>query len=530
MKRLLQTFLPGVILFTLLAVNPAKAQYSEDPAAKFEHLLRIVDRIYVDSVNKDKMVEDAIRGLLKKLDPHSVYISKKEVDAMNEPLVGNFEGVGIQFNILHDTITVVSPISGGPSERLGIRSGDKIVIIDDEVVAGVGIKNKGVIDRLRGEKGTEVNVEIKRSGLNELIDFTITRDKIPIFSVDASFMATPEIGYLKVNRFSATTMKEFRNGIDTLKKQGMKHLVLDLRNNPGGYLKTAIDMADEFLSSRKLIVYTEGRAFPRDEKFATSSRNSFETGKLVVLIDEASASASEIVAGAVQDQDRGLIMGRRTFGKGLVQKPYPLPDGSMVRITISRYYTPTGRSIQKPYEDYRNDFTKRLERGEFFHEDSIDIPDSLKYYTPNKRVVYGGGGIIPDIFIPIDTTMNSVYYRNINRKGILRDYAQTYFNNNRDRLKEGYPDILSFKKKFVVDDALLKDFADYAEKEGVKKDKEGLETSKKLISNLIKSLIAQGFWKTNGFYEIRSEIDDGYQNALKVLQDDTFKKMDLATN
>lgn len=527
---MLQAFLTGVILFAFLAVKPVAAQYSEDPAAKFDKLLRIVDRIYVDSVNKDKMVEDAIKGLLKKLDPHSVYISKKEVDEMNEPLVGNFEGVGIQFNILHDTITVVSPISGGPSERLGIRSGDKIVIIDDEVVAGIGIKNKGVMDRLRGEKGTKVNVEIKRRGVKDLIDFTITRDKIPIFSVDASFMAAPEIGYLKVNRFSATTMKEFRSGIDTLKKQGMKHLILDLRNNPGGYLKTAIDMADEFLTSRKLIVYTEGRAFPRDEKYATSYRNAFETGKLVVLIDEASASASEIVAGAVQDQDRGLIMGRRTFGKGLVQKPYPLPDGSLVRITISRYYTPTGRCIQKPYGDYRDDYAKRLKRGEFFHKDSIDVPDSLKYYTPNKRVVYGGGGIIPDVFIPIDTSMNSDYYRNISRKGILRDYAMTYFNNNRNRLKEEYPDILTYKEKFVVDDTMMKDFADYAEKEGVEKNKEGLETSKKLISNLIKALIAQGFWKTNGFYEIRSEINHGYQKAVEALQDDTFKKMDLAFN
>lgn len=515
-----------------LATTGVTAQYATTTASadKFEHLLRIINRVYVDSTNNEKMVENAIRALLKKLDPHSVYITKKEVDEMNEPLIGNFEGVGIQFNILRDTITVVSPISGGPSEKLGIRSGDKIVIIEGEDVAGIGIKNKGVMDRLRGKKGTEVTVDIKRRNVKDLIEYTITRDKIPIFSVDATYMATPEIGYIKINRFSATTMKEFRDGLDTLKEQGMEHLILDLRNNPGGYLKTAIDMADEFLASRKLIVYTEGRSFPKDEKYATASKNRFETGKLVILVDEASASASEIVAGAVQDHDRGLILGRRTFGKGLVQKPYPLPDGSMVRVTISRYYTPTGRSIQKPYKSYKDDFSKRLERGEFFSRDSIDLPDSLKYYTPKKRLVYGGGGIMPDIFIPWDTTMNSDYYRNISRKGFLNQFALTYLDQNRKQMEQDYEDINAYKARFKVEGEIVNSFIEYAEKEGVEKDAEGISTSSKLIATQLKALIARDFWKTNGYFQVRNEIDPGYRKAIEVLQDGTFEKMDLAAN
>lgn len=531
-RAMKNSFYTLISFLALLLATSVNAQYATTTASadKFEHLLRIIDRFYVDSVNNEKMVEHAIKGLLKELDPHSVYITKKEVDEMNEPLVGNFEGVGIQFNILHDTITVVSPISGGPSEKLGILAGDKIVIIDEENVGGIGITNKGVMDRLRGKKGTEVTVDIKRRNVKDLIEYTITRDKIPIYSVDATYMATPEVGYMKINRFSATTMKEFRSGLDTLQTQGMKHLILDLRGNPGGYLKTAIDMADEFLSSRKLIVYTEGRSFPKDEKYATSTKNRFETGKLVVLVDEASASASEIVAGAIQDHDRGLILGRRTFGKGLVQKPYPLPDGSMVRVTISRYYTPTGRSIQKPYQEYKDDFSKRLERGEFFNRDSIDFPDSLKYYTPKKRIVYGGGGIMPDIFIPWDTTMNSDYYRNIARKGLLNQFALTYLDLNRKQMEQDYQDIHSYKAGFNVEGEVMDSFIEFAEKEGVEKDAKGIETSSKLISTQLKALIARDFWKSNGYYQVRNDIDHGYQKAIEVMQDGTFKKMDLAAN
>lgn len=408
----------------LLAGSTSISQAQGDQMAlkKLNTFFKYVELAYVDSVNADKMTEDAIKAVLKDLDPHSVYIPKKDLQRKNEPLKGNFEGVGIQFNILHDTITVVSPISGGPSEKLGIRSGDKIIKIEDKTVAGVGFTNKDVADHLRGKKGTKVNVSILRKGENELLDYEITRDKIPIYSVDAVYMAAPKTGYIKLNRFAATTMGEIYEGLDELEDQGMKNLILDLRGNSGGYLNVAIELADQFLDKGKLIVYTEGRSYPRDNTYATS-RGRLKKGKLIVLIDEGSASASEIVSGAVQDWDRALVIGRRSFGKGLVQKPFALPDGSGMRLTISRYYTPSGRSIQKPYEggaeEYYSDVLNRYEHGELMHKDSIHFPDSLKYNTlVNERTVYGGGGIMPDFFIPLDTTQGSDYWSNLIRKGV----------------------------------------------------------------------------------------------------------------
>ncbi|PCJ83721.1 MAG: peptidase S41 [Flavobacteriales bacterium] len=499
-----------------------------DMARKLEKLIGYTDRYYVDSTDQHKLVESAIRSYLNELDPHSVYISKDELKEMNEPLVGNFEGIGIQFNILHDTIMVVSPISGGPSEKLGVQPGDKIVEIEDEKMTGISVKNKDVIDRLRGKKGTQVTISIFRRGEKKLIEYTITRDKIPIFSVDATYMVSPEIGYIKLNRFSATTMREFHKGIDSLRSEGMQHLILDLRGNSGGYLQTAIDLADEFLSSKKVIVYTEGRSFPKNERLATMSGR-FETGKLAVLIDNGSASASEIVAGAVQDWDRGLIIGRRSFGKGLVQKPYTLPDGSQIRLTIQRYYTPTGRCIQKPYEEYKNEYQKRLDRGEFFSKDSIDFPDSIKYHTKNNdRIVYGGGGIVPDIFVPIDTTANSTYYRDILRKGLIYQFTLDYVDKNRKILSEQYSNFQSFKENFEITDKFLNEFIDFSAKKGIEKNENELNKSIKPVKTLLKANIARNLWKTPAYWEIWNGINPTYQKALEVLQDDTFEKMELS--
>ncbi len=512
-----------ILIFLTLKTFP-QATITEG-AFKFATLLKIVENSYVDSVQEEKLVEDAIVGMLKELDPHSTYITKEDLQKMNEPLQGNFEGIGIQFNILNDTILVVTPISGGPSEKVGIQAGDKIITVDGENVAGIGITNKGVADRLRGPKGTQVTVEVLRSGEKEPLEFTITRDKIPIFSVDAAYMAAPKIGYIKVNRFSATTMHEFKKAVEDLKAQGMEHLILDLRNNSGGYLRTAIELSDEFLPSGKMIVYTEGRSFPKKEIFSTAI-GEVEQGKIVVLINEGSASASEIVSGAIQDNDRGVIIGRRSFGKGLVQKPYNLPDGSQVRLTIQRYYTPSGRCIQKPYEDYKSDFKKRYEHGELFHKDSIDFPDSLKFQTTKGRTVYGGGGIMPDVFVPLDTSYNSKYYSKLLRKGIFNRFTLTYLDKHRDELEKSYPDIKTFKQKFNPED-YLNEFLGYAEKQKIEFDKKDFERSKPLILTMIKADFARNLFGTGAYYQIYNEINPTYQKALEVINDDTFDKLQI---
>ena len=514
-----------VVLVTLISTTLMGQEISES-VKKFEHLLNVIDRVYVDSVDADDLVQSAIIGMLKDLDPHSAYIAAEDVKKTNEGLVGNFEGIGIQFNIFKDTIMVVSPISGGPSEKLGIMSGDRICTVDGENVAGIGIKNKGVGDRLRGKKGTEVVVGIKRRGEKKLIEYVIIRDKIPIYSLDAAYMATKDIGYIKINRFGRTNMNEFNQGLDTLYGQGMEHLILDLRGNGGGYLSTAIKLADEFLESKKLIVYTEGRNFPKDEKFATSTGR-VEKGKLVVLINRGSASASEIVSGAVQDNDRGIIVGRRSFGKGLVQKPYNLPDGAQVRVTIQRYYSPTGRCIQKPYDDYKDDYSKRLESGEFFHADSIDFPDSLKFTTPNGRTVYGGGGIMPDVFVPIDTSMTSDYYTNLLRKGVLYQFTLDYMDSHRDSLTAKYKTVDEFQKGFEVDEKLLEEFVAYGEKKKVKYNDDDFKISEKPILNLIKSQFARNIWGTSAYFQIYNQINPDFQKAIEVINDGSFEKYKL---
>lgn len=523
---LLTLLVLGIIRHSTAQVNPQ--------AEKLDALLNMISYGYVDSVDQKKIAEDAIRSLLKELDPHSVYIPAEELKEVNEPLVGKFEGVGIQFNILEDTIMVTQTISGGPSEKLGIRAGDRIVTINDTTVAGIGIKNNDVLKKLRGDKGTRVKVGIVRRDVSDIIVFNITRDKIPLFSVEASYPAAPGIGYIKISRFADSTVEEFREALKKLKEQyQINTLILDLSGNGGGYLNRAIELADEFLPAGKRIVYTEGRNNPRQESYSTNV-GGWEKGRLVVLVDENSASASEIVTGAIQDWDRGLVIGRRTFAKGLVQKPFPLPDGSAVRLTIARYHTPSGRCIQKPYspgdEDYDMDISKRYAHGELYHADSIQFIDSLKYNTNGGRTVFGGGGIMPDLFVALDTSMSSKYYDELRRNGLLNDFTLTFVDENRKGLLEKYPDVYAFNKSFETEDAFMSRFVAYAEKKGVKKDEAGIKTSEKLIRTQLKALVARDLWNTNAYYVVINDINSFFKKALESLEDDTFARMKIAGN
>lgn len=427
---------------------------------------------------------------------------------------------------------VVSPISGGPSEKLGIMSGDRIVTVDGEVVAGTGVTNKDVQRLLKGPKGTKVTVGIKRSGERKLLDFEIIRDKIPIFSVDASYMVAPGIGYIKVNRFAKTTMAEMYEALAKLRTQGMDDLILDLQGNGGGMLRTAIQMADEFLSEDKLLVYTEGRAFPRENTTARIPGR-FEKGRLVVLIDQGSASASEIVSGAIQDWDRGLIVGRRSFGKGLVQRPVNLPDGSAVRLTVQKYYTPSGRCIQKPYDEgvdaYRKEKYERYASGELLSLDSLELPDSLKFTTRlQERTVYGGGGILPDIFVPIDTTDNSEFFSRILRKGLDNRFALNYVDSRREALEKEYPTEDDFIRDFVLSKKMTLDFLAFVDEEGVDFDADGWETSRDAISLRIKAMIGRNMLQQSTFYRVISGLNESLQRAVTILQDGTFEKANLA--
>lgn len=499
---------------------------------KFAAMLQLINYYYVDSTDQSELTETAIVSMLKELDPHSVYISKDEVAKANEPLEGNFEGVGIQFQLFNDTILVVAAVPGGPSDKLGIRAGDKIITINGEVAYGDKVNNAFVMERLRGTKGSKVTVEIQRKGNKGLIDYTIVRDKIPINSVDATFMIQDSIGYIKLTRFARTSLIEVKESIAQLKHQGMKDLILDLRNNSGGFLDIAIDLSDEFLSAGELIVYTEGLRSPRRD-FRATSKGGFEKGKLIVMINEGSASASEIVSGAIQDWDRGIVLGRRSFGKGLVQGRFNLPDSSEVRLTTARYYTPSGRSIQKPYEDgvddYYADLTNRFKHGEFVSADSIKFPDSIKYYTTSKRVVYGGGGIMPDIFIPMDTTASSKYYNDLWRKGVFNDFTMDYLENNRKKLKQNFPDLKTFRLNFNIDENLMREFIDYAENKGVAEDTTGLERSGNEIKYIVSGLIARNLFDVSAYFEVISPVDHELQKAIEVMQNDLkFWKLSLS--
>lgn len=532
MKISLYTFLLFALLLSNIDATAQLKQKYTDPKAttlKFNTLMQLINYYYVEDVDQPKLTEEAIVAVLKELDPHSMYISKDEVEKTNEPLVGNFEGVGIQFQIYKDSILVISPVPGGPSEKLGIMAGDKIIKINNVDAFGKKVNNQYVLDHLRGPKGSKVDVAIYRKGRKELIDYTITRDKIPLNSIDAAYMLTDNIGYIKLSRFAATSADEFVDAAIQLKKQGMKNLVFDLRDNGGGYLNIAFDLADQFLPSGKLVVYTKGIRSPRQDFIATSL-GTFESGKLVVLIDEGSASASEIVSGAIQDWDRGLILGRRSFGKGLVQRPYMLPDSSMVRITTARYYTPSGRCIQKPYvdgeEEYRDDIYNRFKHGELYHADSIKFPDSLRYFTQNKRTVYGGGGIMPDYFIPLDTSFSSRYYTDIFRKGLLNEFTVQYIELHRKDLLKAYPDVKAFRKGFTDDQKLLDEFVAFAATKEVPRNDKDIEASGLQIKTVLKALIARNLFNMNAYFEVVGSADDDLIKAVEVIKNDMlFQKL-----
>ena len=506
----------GVLIGASLTNKSGSEDISND-VQKFREVLSLVKNEYVDEAETNVLVEDAIGHMLGKLDPHSSYISAQDQVAANEDLRGNFEGIGIEFNIFHDTLVVVAALSGGPSESVGLRSGDKIVKVNDKIIAGVGLTTPEVPKILKGPKGTEVKIEVVRSGSNDPILFTIIRDRIPQFSVDATYMITPEIGYIKVNRFSQTTHQEVKEAIEKLKKEGMTKLVLDLQGNPGGYLDQAVGIADEFLQKGEKIVFTKGQEKKYDEDHGATAMGDFERGELIVLVNESSASASEIVAGALQDNDRALIVGRRSYGKGLVQRPFRLNDGSELRLTISRYYTPSGRSIQKPYDDldeYDKDISKRYKHGEFFSADSIHFNDSLKFETANGRSVYGGGGIMPDYFVPLDTTITSKYFNRLFNANVLREYAFTFAEQNQSQLKEkGYNEYL---KSFEVNDAMLSRVVVMGINNKIDPQPKDLEKNKRLFQLYLKAEIARNVWDNKSFYPIINETNEVLQQAIKL--------------
>jgi len=485
---------------------------------KINEVLNYIEHEYVDTVNRRGLEEKIIQYALQELDPHSFYISAADLQAMNEPLEGNFEGVGIEFSIQSDTLMVIAAISGGPSEKVGMRAGDRIVKVDGNAVAGVGLTNKRVVQLLRGKGGTKVICEVVRRNVTEPITFEITRDKIPIHSVEVAYMIEPEVGFVKVARFAKTTSDEFNDAARKLLDLGMKRMILDLRGNGGGYMDAAIKMSDHYLDPDRLIVYTEGKARSRRDYYSTD--NGVLIGvPVAVLIDEGSASASEIVSGAIQDNDRGIIVGRRSFGKGLVQEPSGWPDGSSIRLTIARYYTPTGRCIQKPYgdnkRDYHMEYYKRLESGELMSMDSVDFPDSLKFLTPNGKIVYGGGGITPDYFVPIDTAGRSYYLTELIYSGILRKFAFEYADKHREELNS-YETVGEMKKKFNVD-VIVQELYNFAEQEGLRKNEYGIIRSKVIIENRLKASIMRNIWKSEGYYCVVLEDDVVVKKAVQEL-------------
>jgi len=512
----------GVFIGSRYNLTSGKSEMFGLTVGKFNKINDVLNYIieeYVDTVDKDDLIEGSLAAVLKDLDPHSSYIPPRDLSAYNEPLEGNFEGIGIEFNIINDTVVVISPIAGGPSEALGIEAGDRIVRIEGDVVAGVGITNKDVINLLRGAKGTLVEVSISRRGTTATIDYEILRGEIPIHSINVAYMLEDSIGYIKINRFSATTLKEYKVAFNSLPRSKLKGLVLDLRGNPGGYLSAAIKLADEFLEDNKMIVYTEGKSHPHAPYYSTS-QGAFKTGRLVVLIDEGAASASEIVAGALQDNDRGVIMGRRSFGKGLVQEQYDFPDGSAIRLTIARYYTPTGRCIQRPYDkglkEYYYEIYKRNSDEKLLSMDSSYFADSLRFITPGGKIVYGGGGIMPDVLVKLDTIGNSRYFSKILSRGLLRMFAFDYTDKNRKRLSE-IKDVTSFDKSFMVNDELLEEFQEFAFGKGVDKDKAGIKASRDLIVQRIKAYIAKNLWGNAGLYPVLNKSDKDVLTAIKFI-------------
>ena len=506
------------------------AQYSRSNSAsrqqqKLLMVENIVNNLYVDNVDEEKVVENAVRGILENLDPHSSYSTKEETTSSQETMQGSFSGIGIQFNMQKDTLYVVQTIAGGPSEKVGILPGDRFIAVDDSIIAGRKLKNTDIMKRLRGPKGTKVNIKVKRGSNAELLEFRITRDDIPLNSIDAVYMADGKTGYIRLSRFAATSYKEFKDAITRLKKQGMQQLILDLTDNGGGYMQIAAQIANEMLNRSNLIVYTQGRKSPRQNLNADGS-GTFRTQKVVVMINQFSASASEILSGAVQDWDRGVVVGRRSFGKGLVQREFLLPDSSSFRLTIARYYTPSGRNIQKPYvkgdrEDYDKDIIDRYNHGELQSADSIHFADSLKYTTLRlHRTVYGGGGIMPDVFVPLDTTQYTDYHRRLVAKGIIPQFALRYVDKNRADLKAQYPDAQKFIKEFTVTDEMLNNLVDAGKAEKVDFDKQQFNQSKEMLRTFVKAAIANDLFSTGAYFQIVNEQNDIYKEALSIINDD----------
>lgn len=498
---------------------------NNDALRKLQYAELAITNLYVDSVDEQKLVEDAIRGMIEKLDPHSSYATAKETKAMNEPLNGNFEGIGVQFNMVDDTLMVVQPVTNGPSEKVGIIAGDRIVMVNDTAIAGVGMPKEDIMQRLRGPKGTKVHLGVVRHGIKDQLSFTVVRDKIPVKSIDAAYLIRPGIGYIRIGNFGATTYEEFLESLAVLTRQGMQHLILDLQENGGGYLKAAVDISNEFLQRGDLIVYTEGRRVPRTN-YTADGRGMFSEGRIVVLIDSYTASAAEIVTGAIQDHDRGTVIGRRSFGKGLVQRPLDLPDGSMIRLTVAHYYTPSGRCIQKPYmkgsnKDYAMDVVNRLKSGELTNADSVHFADSLRFETLREhRTVYGGGGIMPDIFVPLDTTIYTRYHRELAAKSIVIQQNLRYVDNHRKELKEQWPSFDDFKARFATPQQLIDAVVSEGEKQHITPhDDAELEKTLPYLSLQLKALIARDLWDMSEYFSVFNEQNEVVKKALEVLQE-----------
>lgn len=518
-----------VILFILLSFPQAiKAQQLNfgynSPMRKIVLAEMAITNLYVDSVDEKKLAEDGIRGMIEQLDPHSSYSTAKETKEMNEPLQGSFEGIGVQFNMVKDTLLVIQPVVNGPSERVGILAGDRIVSVNDTAIAGVKMSKEDIMKRLRGAKGSKVRLGVVRRGIAGILKFTVVRDKIPVKTLDAAYMIRPHVGYIRIGSFGVTTYNEFMKAVETLKASGMKDLILDLQENGGGYLMAAVQIANEFLHNSDLIVYTQGRKVPRQDYCADGSGRLLD-GKVFVLINEYTASAAEIVTGAIQDQDRGIVVGRRSFGKGLVQRPIDLPDGSMIRLTIAHYFTPSGRCIQKPYKkgdaiDYAMDIEKRFEHGELYSADSIHFADSLKYYTLRKhRVVYGGGGIMPDVFVPLDTTQYTKFLRQMAARSYIINANLKYIDVNRKQLKKQFATFNDFNARFEVPQSLIDDVVQAAEKDKIKpKDQQELQATLPQLRRQLKALIARDLWDMSEYFQVINETNPIVVKAVGLLK------------
>lgn len=519
----------GLLLGMFAVSVSAFAQRNMDAGEKLKDFIQKLDQRYTDSISqekKNKLVDIAIIKMLEELDPHSSYDPQEDVKRNDEPMLGNFEGIGVTFQLWKDTILITEVLSNSPSQKVGLQDGDRIVTINDTIVAGVKISQTDVIKKLRGKKGTQVNVGVVRRSASELLPFTITRDKIPVYSVEASYMATPTTGYVRLSRFSATTMNEFKSAIEKLKAEGMANLILDLQGNAGGYLTTAVKLCNEFIAeSGESIVYTEGAHAKKDD-YLSDGKGELASEKLIVLIDESSASASEIVAGCIQDLDRGLIIGRRSFGKGLVQFPLYFADGSRVKLTVAQYYTPSGRYIQRPYndgkKDYQEDISKRFKTGELYGVDTFHFPDSLLFYTKNKRKVYGGGGIYPDVYVPLDTSRNSEYYQAIRRKGLLNNFCTEYVDANRSLLRERFPTAEDFIRDFDSQAEVVDSLFARADADSIPRDSAQIARSMPLFVNQTKSLIARNLFDNVTFWKTNNLQNDTYLKALAVMDSDQF--------